>query len=524
MKKSILVCVAVLMLVGVFAPCWAGGLNTSAWRRTWGWDWQLPNDRYQLMSVFERAQYDKAARFFFLGNYKASTAEFDKLRVEFPDSSVSSYILFMNALSLHQAKTRNQAIELYNEVLDFYASEVSDAAPAIFFMGMAHIDNGDTAPGIRKLEEMIANELYRKHPLAAGAMRYIGDAYWNSGEEERAIAVWKRLVKEFASTGAGQVADAKRNLTAYYVHNQQFDRYERWAVTDANRENQSARVEVVENACDVTFDEFHQTWRYPDKKFKPDEFTALLTYLRTQKGWYEKSGALWSYYKREIGLLSEMIQDRKSIEKVVTEALGFSEKNPESADKRLVEITDSLRRGGDFQQASRCIAKMKDRHLATFKEYEVAGLGQEDWAAAIRKLLQLENMNDSEWATRAVTARAWVLKDHLKKYEEAIQLYRQLNAPPKTLWAIQECYIRWKKLSEAIRTLREIENFFPDDAPNAAWKIATYYHEAKESKKAIAAARRILKVYPKSQASSRAHQLLEKYDIATGGGLLDESN
>jgi len=35
-------------------------------------------------------------------------------------------------------------------------------------------------------------------------------------------------------------------------------------------------------------------------------------------------------------------------------------------------------------------------------------------------------------------------------------------------------------------------------------------------------ARTIMKAYPKSPESSRAHQLLERYKIATGGGLIDE--
>ena len=39
---------------------------------------------------------------------------------------------------------------------------------------------------------------------------------------------------------------------------------------------------------------------------------------------------------------------------------------------------------------------------------------------------------------------------------------------------------------------------------------------------AVAQARRILKVYPNSQASSNAHQLLERYGVDTGGGVTEE--
>ena len=40
------------------------------------WDWVLPGERYKKLSVFERAQYDKAAVFFKGQDYRAAAAEF----------------------------------------------------------------------------------------------------------------------------------------------------------------------------------------------------------------------------------------------------------------------------------------------------------------------------------------------------------------------------------------------------------------------------------------------------------------
>ncbi len=90
------------------------------------------------------------------------------------------------------------------------------------------------------------------------------------------------------------------------------------------------------------------------------------------------------------------------------------------------------------------------------------------------------------------------------------------------MWHIQDAYYRWGKLDNAITTLTEIENSFPDQSARAAWQKASYYHTAGQAKQAVSAARRVLKLYPKSAESSKAHQLLEGYGIATGGGLLDE--
>jgi tetratricopeptide (TPR) repeat protein len=78
------------------------------------------------------------------------------------------------------------------------------------------------------------------------------------------------------------------------------------------------------------------------------------------------------------------------------------------------------------------------------------------------------------------------------------------------------------KLKEALGTLTELENMFPDEAARAAWTKATYYKEAGDRPRAIAQARRVLKVYPKAPESSHAHQMLEEFGIATGGGVVDE--
>jgi hypothetical protein len=70
--------------------------------------------------------------------------------------------------------------------------------------------------------------------------------------------------------------------------------------------------------------------------------------------------------------------------------------------------------------------------------------------------------------------------------------------------------------------LTEIENSFPDNAARAAWHKAAWLDAAGEQVQAVAAGKRVLKLYPKSPESSSAHQLLEKYGIATGGGLTEE--
>jgi tetratricopeptide (TPR) repeat protein len=77
------------------------------------------------------------------------------------------------------------------------------------------------------------------------------------------------------------------------------------------------------------------------------------------------------------------------------------------------------------------------------------------------------------------------------------------------------------KRDEAIQALTEVQSSFSDRAAEALWTKASYYKEWGNAKYAIGSARQLLKAYPKTTWSSRAHQMLEAYGVKTGGGVVD---
>ena len=85
------------------------------------WNWQLSTDRYKQLNVFERAQYDRAAKLLEGDNCAAAATEFEKFKVQFPESSALPGILVLRGYCLHLGKFRNKAIKAYAEVLDYFA-------------------------------------------------------------------------------------------------------------------------------------------------------------------------------------------------------------------------------------------------------------------------------------------------------------------------------------------------------------------------------------------------------------------
>ena len=105
------------------------------------------------------------------------------------------------------------------------------------------------------------------------------------------------------------------------------------------------------------------------------------------------------------------------------------------------------------------------------------------------------------------------------KYEEAIKAYQQADNPPQTLFWTAECLAKLGRLDPAVAQLREVENFFKDQAPEASLRIAYLFRDAGIKEKYVRSLRGVLKKYPKSGQSSEAHQRLEEMGLPIGGGV-----
>ena len=105
------------------------------------------------------------------------------------------------------------------------------------------------------------------------------------------------------------------------------------------------------------------------------------------------------------------------------------------------------------------------------------------------------------------------------KYEQAITAYQQADSPPQTLFWTAECLAKLGKLEPAVAQLREVENFFKEQAPAAALAVAYLYRDAGINEKYVRSLRGVLKRFPKSGESSQAHQRLEEMGLPIGGGV-----
>ena len=525
--------VALVAFLAALLVCRSSGAEERPRRRAAQWNWILPAERYKALSVFERAQYDKAAAFFKNNDFRASAAEFEKFKVQFQDSASSSslaYVNFMHGYCLLQAKDRNAAIKVFTEVLDYFKNETEDAAAALFFKGVAHLENGDLRKGLQCMQQMADDEQYRYHPLAAGALRRLAENSWKNNQLEAALRCWKQVCADFGQSNPQEAQEARNAVTAYYLRLGDFAGYENWICGGDGRENVQHRRWVALTAVEVAMPVFDfNNYGQARKEEHAKAAKAFFAWYKAQKSWFEKARDLWTYYDKGIQFLVHRLGDKKERDEMADEMAIYIKSLRDSAKDdnqrndahhKLSWLVDRLCEMGDWIRAQLCADTISDAPYAGFKTAEILGRRQK-WPEAVAKLQDVEKTDSPYWSGRAKEERARIYKDVTGEYEKAIKLYQEIDKPPGTIWSIQDCYKRWGKLKEALATLTEIENSFPDQAAAAAWRKVQYLEEAQDKTAVIAGCRRILKAYKASPEASAAHQLLEKYGIKTGGGVFE---
>jgi len=539
-----------LLLLILILPCWLGAAKKV-------FDLELPQKKFVKLNVFERAQYKKAYDLVKKKNFKAAVDEFEKFKHQHPDNSQMAYVIFMKAYCLHQAKQRHKAIKTYNEVLDYFGDDILYAGAALYFMAQAHFDNGDNKAALKALKEMAEDEDYQKHALAAGAFRYLADNLLKNKQVHESVKYLKLIVVNFGKENQKETNIALGELCDYFILMKQFSSYEKFVqeVNENQKASQTALSILSRVGHVVRFNDQSKWIKYTE--FKSGKNTEIiekfLTYFRAKKSTFDKN--LWSYHSSLLDFLAQYQQKdfpaelkdseayiktikdsqkvdsylnglvslllRRNIAKRFDEAIRLTTqmKNSETQQRSYSSIIDTMIRSGQHQSATVLLGRLKDRNTALWKKVSIYS-SQKKYNDVVKTMDEIAK-NDAEQVL-PVKKRKAGLFHHIGKYAEAIKLYREVGTPPSSLWSIADCYVKMKSTKEAISTLTELENAFPDSAPDAALKKTHIYHSIKDKKKAIATARRILKMYPKSKASSQAHQILEEYGISTGGGVIEE--
>ena len=508
------------------------------------WSWKLPNSSFQELNVYERQQYAKAEKLFADRKYAEAVAEFEKFATQFPESTVLSAAVFMKAYSLKEDLRRGQAIKIFQQVVDYFPDDQNCAGASLYLIGQCYLANADTKEGLKAMQTMVAHKDYRTHPLAANALSELAENYRKSNELPKAHQFWRQMYTDFYATNRQQADVARDNSVRYYLFDKRFEKIEELVAIHNfkdPRTNAGYYNYIYDRANEVI-----GGWFPKGKEKEQDELARYFyTYFTHARPLYEEK-AKWDYLRRTLEFSLRFFGGEEKLWRPIVEEM-LTIANSDDAIRYLMNtllgngkfdvalamtdkiknkdafypwLFDRLLQLGRYDHAEYILDRISDTALRRWKEYELAAR-RVQWKKCVEILTGIM-AGDQARSRQAMKTLADIYRDRTRQYDEALKFYAMIDEPPGTAFAIAYTYQLKGDSKRSAETYTEVENFFPDQAAEAAWRRGEMYRGFKMQEQAVAEYRRILKVYPKSGQSSRAHQRLEDYGIATGGGVIEK--
>ncbi|MHC4253517.1 MAG: tetratricopeptide repeat protein [Planctomycetota bacterium] len=538
----------------------------------------LSSRDFEGLDTFEGHRVSRADKSFNKRDYRRAAAEYDMFLKEFPKSKAAPYAILRKGRCLELGNKRYKAVKVYNEVLDYFPNDVTFAAPALYYIGECHRNNGDEAKAMKAWAEMADDIDYSKHFLAASAVNSLADNLVKQGKAAEAAKYYRQVAIDFGRTNPGAAGQAAEKVVFHHVRTAPNEEKLRKFWEEARifggkrRKGKSGSAEDrpywdrvrgsvrkygrFSKEEDALKTRYYSYWvsrlegKFPESDaYQKDLADLHLAATGDRRKWTARLDAQFEKYQnpgdygRVLKWMGYYRGNRpKTLEyygkfnfaempnraiRSVMDALSsgghedmarntFSKlRISEMNDKEKVSLMRVVWRYGDLDLLETLSRSLKDRELGRMEL-----LRYHHWRKDLKRGLPLtkELASSPRFATEVIWLRA-ELYDSNGKYVEAIKAYQQADRPPENLWRIADCYAKLKKLSEAVQQLREVEAFFKNLAPEAVMRIAQLYKRFRKRPEHIAALREIMKKYPKSGQSRQAHVALEALGVRIGGAV-----
>ena len=556
----------VLAIVALVSVSWAGKQEDD---RN---DVALSADDFKKMDTFDGVMLSKADKIYTSGDYRSAEKAYDSFLEQNTKSLARPYALMRRGRSLERDNKRFDAIKVFNEVLDYFPNAVNYAGAALFYIGECHWLNGDAKEAMKSWAEMAKDADYRKHFLAAGAINQLADNLTRQDKWPEAVAYYEQVSVDFRQSNGDAANYAISKIILYYVRikpdvEKLRKAYEKaltfepgpgkpeegnfwWRVMEAiDRNGVFAEADVAGRTA------YYQYWSQAmdGKGADWDDFQINLAryhmqYERNVAKFYERLDKHYAQYQKE-GNYSRTIKWMNVYAGHKTKVDEYYNKLAcdKMTYKQLVELIQALYSVNDYGLAHNTIAKIKADQAS---DDDREGLARWIWSRdeeavrmlcaamkdAVRgNLTMLRFFHETRQPDKGLKIADLLVKEpscakeaYMNKGEfcqwkqlwsEAISAYRLADSPPTTAFRIAECLLADGKCNPAIVELQGLEGYFPNEAPEAALRIAYAYRDTNQQKLYVKSLRSVISKYPASGQSSTAHQTLQAMGLKTGGGV-----
>lgn len=547
MKRASRMWAAVLAAVAPFAQVAASG-----------WSWEMPGSVYKELDFSFRAGIDRASKIFsqalqaernntrvtdLVPRYRAAVAEWRKVQIQAEadnfDETLIAYATFMQAYSRERAHDRNEAIKLYGEVVELHPDVDWVVIPAKYRIAECRFALGENKKGHAAIDDFVAEKENENHPLMADALNRQAWRLWNAGKWREAVEDWYRVLEpRYLKNNRDRWYNARDTLMTVCLVTGEFDRFDELVFGDVKEGDDKARYERCTWAVDRAFSSVAYGWngytdrcneRYPKEKERKSKLAEAKSWFMR---WFDEQGALYERTGHSIDYLftslrvASVFEKDDKVMKYVDKVFVYlkNEKDEKALDARVDQAIDLLA-GAGKKELARLLPDLKKGVLnQCWTRYRLEARF-ENWTGAEKHVQEyLSHKPEATKYRMAKGALADLYHHRLRELEKAIKIYQELDDPPGTLWAMEDCYRILGRKKESYQLLDEIASIFENEAPRAVWVKAQHLEQDGEKQKAIALYRRLLSQpeWKQRGESSQAHQALERLGVATGGAMTTE--
>ncbi len=531
----------------------------------WDWynSWRMPTDIYKNLDFSVRAGVDRAVKIFAeavdferrggrstdaIPRYRAAGAEWRKVQVQAEggdfDETILAYSVFMQGCASECARDRNQALKLYAEVQDLYPDVRWVVVPSRYRYGQTQIDMGEVRKGNETIDALATDPDAAGYACTGDAIAYVANLRWKAGKTSETVDLLRSILTspEYRKNTPDLWNGTRANLAVDYMVLGNYAAFDELVYPDGVPDDPLKHYNCIRWAVDLFLEcaNFHGWYwrnRYNERMslLNPKESTRREKTAASRKAfakWYAAHRGIYDQANRKMeGLQDDLriaithdkvdaIRPRAEALKAAIKAI----KDPKKAESYAWEMLNCLYYARLFDLARTVPDVLSDPLAASWMRYSIETRA-ENWKGAEMMLNEyIARKPNAEGLLRAKWELAGLCRDRLGKPERAVQLYQDINQPPRTLWELQRTYRQMGKKKEAYNVLNELMSIFEKEAPEAVLTAARYHEADGEKEKAIALYRRLLThpEWKKSGQSSAAHQALERYGIATGGAMVNE--
>lgn len=176
-----------------------------------------PSDDFAKLDTFESIAVEDADKLFIKKDYPGAYAAYKAYSIEFAQGEALPYVLLRMGRCLHLAGKRNTAIKAYQDVVDYFPNDVRYAAAALYYIGQCHEQNGNEDKALAVWAKMVKDKAYVSQSNSGAALIKLAEAMQKRGDYNEAVEYQWRTAVAFRKSNQKVSEAARKSVEFHYA-------------------------------------------------------------------------------------------------------------------------------------------------------------------------------------------------------------------------------------------------------------------------------------------------------------------